>query len=74
MITKILKMVEQFSKKYYKDELTKFGYEDQKLRDNYVQLVRKYALQLADIEGVDSFIIVSANTTATCFQPAAVAS
>ena len=57
MTTRIIKNVEQFAKKYCKDEIIKSGYEDQKLWENHIQLVRKYALQLAEIESADKFVV-----------------
>ena len=57
MTTSIIKKVEQFAKRYCKTEIIKSGYEDQKLWENHVQLVRRYALQLAEIEGADKFVV-----------------
>ena len=57
MTTSIIKKVEQFAKKYCKDELIKSGHDDKKLWDDHVQLVRKYALQLAEIENVNKLVI-----------------
>lgn len=56
MTKSTIKKVEQFAKKYCKDEIIKSGYEDQKMWANHIQLVRKYALQLAEIEGADKFV------------------
>ncbi len=48
----IKKEVEPFAKKYCSTY-----HEDQKLWENHVQLVRKYALRLAEIEKCDKFVV-----------------
>ena len=57
MSSQLISIIEEFAKRYCKDEFIKQELEDHKLWENHTQLVRKYSLILAEIEWAEKFVV-----------------